>query len=58
MFVCSLVAETKTEQFVDGTQTYNKIINSIMEAEEAADMADKAANDALEVQDVYSSYLL
>lgn len=51
MFVCSLVAETKKEGLVDVTQAYNKIINSIKEAEEAANMADKAANDAMEVQD-------
>lgn len=38
---------------VDVTQAYNKIINSIKEAEEAAKMADKAANDTLEVQDTH-----
>lgn len=48
--VCSLVAETKREGFVDATQAYNKIVNSIKEAEKAAKMADKAANDTLEVQ--------
>ncbi|XP_069382509.1 laminin subunit alpha-5 isoform X2 [Paralichthys olivaceus] len=40
----SLVAETKKEGIVDMTQAYNKIINSIKEAEEAANMAAKAAN--------------
>lgn len=45
-----MVAETKREGFVDATQAYNKIVNSIKEAEKAAKMADKAANDTLEVQ--------
>lgn len=49
--VCRLVEETKREGFVDVTQAYSKIINSIREAEEAAKMADKAAHDAVEVQD-------
>lgn len=49
--VCRLVEETKKEGFVDVTQAYSKIINSIREAEEAAKMADKAADDAVEVQD-------
>lgn len=35
---------------MDVTQAYNKIINSIKEAEEAAKMADKAANDTLQVR--------
>lgn len=35
---------------MDVTQAYNKIINSIKEAAEAAKMADKAANDTLQVQ--------
>lgn len=48
--VSSLVEETKKDGFVDVTQAYNKIINSIREAEEAANMADKAASDALKVQ--------
>lgn len=48
-FVCRLVEETKREGFVDVTQAYNKIINSIREAEEAAKMAAEAAHDALEV---------
>lgn len=46
-----MVEETKKEGLVDVTQAYNKIINSINEAEEAAKMADKAANDAIEVHD-------
>jgi len=50
-FVCSLVTETKKDGLVDVTQAYNKIINSIKEAEEAAKMANKAANDTMEVQD-------
>ncbi|XP_035512224.1 laminin subunit alpha-5 [Morone saxatilis] len=48
MNLSSLVAETKKDGFVDVTQSYNKIINSINEAEKAAKMADKAANDTLE----------
>lgn len=51
MCVCSVVANAKKEGFVDVTQAYNKIINSIKEAEEAAKMAEKAANDTMEVQD-------
>uniref|UniRef100_A0A8C4DLR4 Laminin subunit alpha-5 n=1 Tax=Dicentrarchus labrax TaxID=13489 RepID=A0A8C4DLR4_DICLA len=53
MNLSSLVAETKKEGFVDVTQSYNKIINSINEAEKAAKMADKAANDTVEVQDTH-----
>lgn len=49
MFVGSLVAETKKDGLIDVTQSYSKIINSIKEAEEAAKMADKAANAAVEV---------
>ncbi|XP_030280261.1 laminin subunit alpha-5 isoform X2 [Sparus aurata] len=48
MNLSSLVEETKKDGFVDVTQAYNKIINSIKEAEEAAKMADKAANDTLQ----------
>ncbi|XP_070695085.1 laminin subunit alpha-5 [Pempheris klunzingeri] len=48
MNLSSLVGETKKGGFVDLTKTYNKIINSIKEAEEAAKMADKAANDTME----------
>ncbi|KAM4563209.1 laminin subunit alpha-5 isoform 2-T2 [Odontesthes bonariensis] len=44
----SLVAETKKEGIVDVTQAYNKIIISIKEAEEAAEMAERAANDTWE----------
>ncbi len=53
-FVCSLVEETKKDGLIDVTQAYNKIINSIKEAEEAAKMADKAANDTLEVQGIHT----
>ena len=55
-FFCSLVEETKRDGFVDITNTYNKIINSIKAAEEAAKMADKAANDTLEVQDTQKHF--
>lgn len=48
MNLTSLVANAKKEGFVDVTQAYNKIINSIKEAEEAAKMAEKAANDTTE----------
>ncbi|KAF7657013.1 hypothetical protein LDENG_00033110, partial [Lucifuga dentata] len=48
MNISSLVAETKKDGYVDVTQSYSKIINSISEAEEAANMANKAATDALE----------
>uniref|UniRef100_A0A3B4BCE3 Laminin, alpha 5 n=1 Tax=Periophthalmus magnuspinnatus TaxID=409849 RepID=A0A3B4BCE3_9GOBI len=48
MNISSLVEDTKKDGFVDVTQAYNKIINSIKEAEEAANMADKAATNALE----------
>lgn len=48
------MTETKRDGIVDVTQAYNKIINSIKEAEEAAKKADKAANDTLEVSDVYA----
>ncbi|XP_045913044.1 laminin subunit alpha-5 isoform X2 [Micropterus dolomieu] len=48
MNLSSLVAETKKGGFVDLTHSYNDIINSIKEAEEAAKIADKAANDTLE----------
>ncbi|CAJ1084378.1 laminin subunit alpha-5 isoform X1 [Xyrichtys novacula] len=48
MNLSSLIEEAKREGFADVTQSYNKIINSIKEAEENAKMADKAANDTLE----------
>lgn len=48
MNITNLVEETKKDGFVDVTQAYNKIINSIKEAADAANMADKAATDALE----------
>ncbi|XP_059188801.1 laminin subunit alpha-5 isoform X2 [Centropristis striata] len=44
----SLVEEAKKEGFVDVTQAYNKIINSIKEAEDAAKTAERAANTTLE----------
>ncbi|XP_030589628.1 laminin subunit alpha-5 isoform X2 [Archocentrus centrarchus] len=44
----SLIAETKKDGFIDVTQAYNKIINSISEAEEAANMAAEAANITVE----------
>ncbi|XP_031700147.1 laminin subunit alpha-5 isoform X2 [Anarrhichthys ocellatus] len=47
MNLSSVVAETKKEGVVDVTHSYNKIINSIKEAEEAAKMAAKAANDTM-----------
>ncbi|XP_034550802.1 laminin subunit alpha-5 [Notolabrus celidotus] len=48
MNLSSLIEETKKEGFVDVTQAYNKIINSIKEAEEAANIAAKAANETME----------
>ncbi|XP_053174071.1 laminin subunit alpha-5 [Scomber japonicus] len=52
MNLSSLVADTKKEGLVDVTQSYNKIINNIKKAEEAANAAKRAANDALEhIQD-------
>ncbi|XP_015822830.1 laminin subunit alpha-5 isoform X1 [Nothobranchius furzeri] len=44
----SVVAETRKEGIVDVTKAYSNIINSISEAEETANMAEKAANDTLE----------
>lgn len=52
-FVCSLVADTRKDGIVDVTQAYNKIINSIKAAEEAAKTAEKAANDTWEVRDAF-----
>lgn len=49
-----MIAETKKEGIVDVTQSYNKIINSIKEAEEAANMAYKAANDTMEVKHTHA----
>lgn len=43
--------ETKKEGIVDVTQAYSKIINSIREANHAANQADKAAQHALQVQE-------
>ncbi|XP_049919958.1 laminin subunit alpha-5 isoform X1 [Epinephelus moara] len=48
MNLTSVVANATNEGSVDVTQAYNKIINSIKEAEEAAKMAEKAANDTME----------
>ncbi|XP_041858853.1 laminin subunit alpha-5 isoform X2 [Melanotaenia boesemani] len=44
----SLIAETKKNGIVDVTKAYNNVLNNIKEAEEAAKMAEKAANDTLE----------
>ncbi|KAK7884079.1 hypothetical protein WMY93_027202 [Mugilogobius chulae] len=52
MNISNLVEDTKKDGFVDVTQAYNRIINSIKEAEDAANMADKAATDALKSQDL------
>lgn len=49
--VCRLVEEAKKEGIVDVSQTYSKIIHSITEAEDAAKMADEAAQQAVQVQD-------
>ncbi|XP_075883000.1 laminin subunit alpha-5 isoform X3 [Nelusetta ayraudi] len=46
--ITQLVEDTKKDGFVDVTQAYGKIIDSIREAEEAARMAEQAAQDALE----------
>ncbi|KAK1898797.1 Laminin subunit alpha-5 [Dissostichus eleginoides] len=48
MNLTDLVAETKKGGLVDVTHAYNKIIISIKDAEEAAKMAEKAANDTME----------
>ncbi|XP_034027667.1 laminin subunit alpha-5 [Thalassophryne amazonica] len=48
MNLTSLVAEAKNQGLVDVTQSYIKIINSIKKAEEAANMADKAATSVLQ----------
>lgn len=48
--VCSLIAETRKDGFIDVTQSYNNIISSISEAEEAAKMAAEAANSTVEVR--------
>ncbi|KAE8292646.1 Laminin subunit alpha-5 [Larimichthys crocea] len=48
MNLTSLVADTRKDGIVDVTQAYNKIINSIKAAEEAAKTAEKAANDTWE----------
>uniref|UniRef100_A0A8C2ZML6 Laminin subunit alpha-5 n=1 Tax=Cyclopterus lumpus TaxID=8103 RepID=A0A8C2ZML6_CYCLU len=53
MNLSSVVTETKKDGLVDVTKAYNKIINSIKEAEEAAKMAEKAANDTMEVQNTH-----
>ncbi|XP_061781861.1 laminin subunit alpha-5 isoform X2 [Nerophis lumbriciformis] len=52
MNLSSFVEETKGEGLVDVTKAYNKIINSIKAAEDAAREADQAATHALEnIQD-------
>ncbi|KAF3860795.1 hypothetical protein F7725_001050 [Dissostichus mawsoni] len=48
MNLTDLVAETKKGGLVDVTHAYNKIIISIKDAEEAAKMAEKAANNTME----------
>ncbi|CAN9515277.1 unnamed protein product [Ophioblennius macclurei] len=48
MNLSSLIAETTKDGFIDVTQAYNKIINSINEAEDAAQSAAKVANDTVE----------
>ncbi|KAM6924368.1 laminin subunit alpha-5 [Xenentodon cancila] len=48
MNLSRVVGETKKDGTVDVTQVYNKIINSIREAEEAAEAAEKAANNTVE----------
>lgn len=45
----SLIAETKKDPSVDLTKVYNNVVNNITAAEHAAKMAEKAANDTLEV---------
>lgn len=51
LLFCRLVEETKKEGIVDVSQAYSKIINSIREAGDAAKMADKAAEHAIQVWD-------
>ncbi|KAM9343060.1 laminin subunit alpha-5 isoform 2-T2 [Pholidichthys leucotaenia] len=48
MNLSSLITETKREKFIDITQAYNNIINSIREAATAANMAAEAANNTVE----------
>ncbi|XP_039878777.1 laminin subunit alpha-5 isoform X1 [Simochromis diagramma] len=48
MNLSSLIAETKKDGFIDVTQSYNKIVVSIEQAEEAAKMASEATNSTLE----------
>ncbi|XP_028307698.1 laminin subunit alpha-5 isoform X2 [Gouania willdenowi] len=48
MNLSDIITETKKEKLIDVTQAYNKIINSIKEAEDAAEAADRAANQTLQ----------
>ncbi|KAK5624087.1 hypothetical protein CRENBAI_015003 [Crenichthys baileyi] len=48
MNLTSLVAETNKDPSVDLTKVYNNIVNNISAAEEAARLAEKAANDTLQ----------
>ncbi|XP_015258525.1 PREDICTED: laminin subunit alpha-5, partial [Cyprinodon variegatus] len=48
MNLTSLVSETNKDPSVDLTKAYNNIVNKISAAEEAARMAEKAANDTLQ----------
>ncbi|KAM4737780.1 laminin subunit alpha-5 isoform 2-T2 [Anableps anableps] len=48
MNLSSLIAETKKDPSVDLTKAYNNVVNNISAAEEAARLAEKAANDTLE----------
>lgn len=52
MLVLRLVEETKQGGIVDVSQAYSKIINSIREAEDAANMAARAAEHAFQVEDM------
>lgn len=49
-----MVEETKKEGIVDVSQAYSKIISSIREAEDAAKMADKAAEHAVQVRHTWA----
>ncbi|XP_035998362.1 laminin subunit alpha-5 [Fundulus heteroclitus] len=48
MNLSSLVSDTNKDPSVDLTKVYNNIVNNISAAEEAARMAEKAANDTLQ----------
>lgn len=51
----SLILETRKEGTVNVTKAYSNIIDIINAAEEAANTADRAANDTLEVQNTSST---